>query len=255
MINLVSSEEEEEIKPCKRRRMVNPLSKENWTNGELDVIVGIDPAPRNFSVCKYSVSKDEITDWDWVDFQGVLKTVPSAQKIVDRLDQYIDDHPEFFAKADLIMVERQIVINAKNIRVQRHLMQRFPRKCFDTDPKKIKSVMDQWMAMPTAAYGKKKKTTVDLGMSVITPKEQRLLDELKRGRRDLQARVTEHDKKMISQGRTKLKKPRRIKVQPADAFDALMIALCMACELLDRDIVGKRIERKQRRETLIHWVV
>jgi len=255
MINLVSSEEEEEIKPCKRRRTLDPLSKENWTNGKLDVIVGVDPAPRNFSICKYSVSMDEIIDWDWVDFQGVLKTKPSAQKIVDRLDRYIDDHPEFFTEADLIVVERQIVINAKNIRVQKHLMERFPRKCIDADPKKIKSVMDQWMAMPTAEYSKKKKTTVDLGISVITPKEQRLLDKLKRGRKDLQTRITEHDKKMISQGRTKLKNPRRIKTQPADAFDALMIALCTACELLDRDIVVKRIERKQRRETLIHWVV
>lgn len=255
MINLVSSEEEGTPHPRKRRRRLDPLKKENWVNGNLDFIVGIDPAPRNFGVCKYSVSRDEITDWDWVDFQGVNKTKPSAQKIVDRLDRYINDNPSFFEEADLIVVEKQIVINAKNIRVQRHLMQRFPAKCIDADPKKIKEVMNQWTIMPTASYSKKKKATVQLGMSVITSREQKLLDKLKRRRKDLQAKINEHDRKLIRQGRTKLKNPRKIKTQPVDAFDALMIALCTACELLNRDIVAERIERKQRRETLIGWCV
>ncbi len=236
------------IKIKKKTRSVvpkDPLEARWWKSGHFDTITGVDPAPRNFSVYKYSVSRGQAAAWDWVDFQGVNRSKKTANQVVQQLDYYIDDHPEFFDEADLIVVETQIVIAAKNIRIQKRLMERFPKKCIEADPKTVKAMMEMWISMPTAQYALKKKTTVELGTLIMTEHEGKLLEIIKRGRKTLSATVKAHDAKLIEQGRTKATKPRRIKTQPADAFDAMMVALCTACELLGRDLVNERLERKE----------
>lgn len=235
------------IKKTKKKKTVpkDPLNARWWKSGHFDTITGVDPAPRNFSPYKYSVSRGQAVAWDWVDFQGVNRSKKTANQVVQQLDYYIDDHPEFFDQADLIVVETQIVIAAKNIRIQKRLMERFPKKCIEADPKTVKAMMEMWTSMPTGQYALKKKTTVELGMHIMTKHERELLDIIKRGRKTLSATVKAHDTKLIKQGRTKAKKPRRVKTQPADAFDAMMVALCTACELLGRDLVRERLEKKE----------
>ena len=260
VLDLVSSEDEgyesgvETKKP--KLHIKDVLNRSFWVDGSCDIVVGVDPGPRNFSICKYSVSKECVVDWDWVDFQGVNKSKRSARQIVEQLELYIQDHPEFFDQADLIAVETQIVKGAKNIQIQRYLMRQFPGKCIEACPKRVKKAMEQWISMPTAQYALKKKTTVEFGWEILTKHEKELVETMRRGRKILQDKITVHDTKMIQQGRIKIKKPRRIKSQPADAFDAMMIAMCVTCELLDQDVVAPRLvqlAQRKKRASITRW--
>lgn len=235
-------------------RILDPV---NWRKGMYDTITGVDPGSRNFSPCTYSIRDDRILDWDWVDFQGVNKSKRTSKQIIEQLKMYIDTHPTFFEQADLIVVEVQMLINPKNVAIKNYIMERFSHKCIECYPKMVKSVMNKWVSLPTAQRNLKKKTTVEFGKVILNAQEKQLFESLMIGRKMLQNKITEHDKKMIKQGRIKIKRPRRINVLPADVFDAMMIAFCVACELMNQDIVEERLrrmERKRKRESIENWL-
>ena len=259
LIDLVSSEEEEGSNPVvvipweKKRttqrssREVDPLDPVHWRSGLLDSITTVDPAPRNFGVYKFSVRAGEAVGWDWVDFQGVLRSKKSGPQVVQQLAYYVDDNPSLFEEADLIVVETQIYKSAKNTKVQQYLMKRFARKCIEADPKRVAAALEQWISMPSANYSAKKQTAVSFGKQIMTPNEKKMFETIQLGRKSLRKAVNTHERKLIQQGRIKNKKPRKVKYLPADLFETMLMGLVVACELTDRDLVAERLEANKER--------
>lgn len=266
VLDLVSSEDgEEPSKPKlrakrkprrlkkRRKKWIDPLDPENWRSGLLDSISTVDPAPRNFGVYKFSVKALEAVGWDWVDFQGVLRSKKSAPQVVQQLEYYVDDNPALFDEVDLIVVETQIYKSAKNTKVQQYLMNRFPRKCIEAHPKIVAKALKQWISLPTACYSAKKQTATAFGKHIMTPRELEMFETIQLGRKALRKAVNEHEGRLIKQGRIGIKKPRTVKYLPADIFETMLMALCVACELLGRDLVAERLkktEERRRKETL-----
>lgn len=105
-------------------------------------IVSIDPAIKNlaFRIEKRYVQTGwiETVVWDKQNFYND-DDPPQSQLLYLRINQYLDRHHEQIKNADIVVIERQLAINYKSLRVYQHIISYFTFRypnilCTDIDP-------------------------------------------------------------------------------------------------------------------------
>lgn len=221
------------------------------TPPRIRTITGIDPGVRNFSLYKYDLATDKMCAWLWVDIMGLRRSKLTSKEIVDRLDEFIKNNPKYF-DLDLIVVEKQMVINTKNINMQRYLEKRFEGRCKVVCPKKtFRNLLERMGKDDTQELigvtlgdsiprNQKKKIAVKMGKIMMNGDERRMFKIMTHKNKEWAKTVKEYDERMLNSRRT-TKKPRRTKAQPDDVFDAFILTLIEASNILGKNIIYHRI--------------
>jgi len=248
------------------------IPKEICTFVGPDLIMGIDIGPRNSGCCIYSIKRDSIVWWAWIDLQGYYP-VYKTSRILDRLGSFVDDYKHIFNACQVICIEGQTEVQTQriNMYLQNAFVAMFRDKITIQNSTKMGNLMRE-LAPPNyvaTLRGKssrmiKKHCTVWVGKRMIRyrddekklyrhmirdrNKHQKFLNS-KKGKRTRTILEALDDKHLRSQGigNKKAKNKRipwavKLNKEDYDIWDAFIIALLEAGRQTNIDLIRKRLD-------------
>lgn len=241
-----------------------------------DLIMGIDIGPRNTGICVYSIKRDAIVWWVWVDLQGYYPITKSSE-IVDRLAMFVNKYRHVFDACDIICVEGQTEAQTQrmNMYLQNGFTGMFHEKITiqnsqsmgklmrEIAPESYVSQLDSSVKVKDKQRRIKKLCTVWVGKKIINKRERAMYVKMirdrkrhqkflnsKSGKKKRERMEALDDERLRSQGiGNKKKKNKRIKwssklsTEDYDIWDALIVALLEASRQSQTDIIMKRLQR------------
>ncbi len=228
-------------------QQLNPKEVEAWRDGARDVITGVDPGSLNCGIAKYSVSRDRFL------FLGLADLRTSrAGNIVDTLHEYRTRvEPASFSDTDLVVVERQMGNNARNMCVETTLRAEWRGRCVCVPPQVI---MDHFGVPRGTPRPEKKKAMVSLMRELLTDRETAMVESAVEVRRDenrkMRKEYREEQQRRKASGKKRkrgAKKPSLKRIKYDDVLEAAAQALWAAEQLMGHK-VGRRRRKKRRKK-------
>jgi hypothetical protein len=260
LLSSSTSEEDEEEGPLvdwRGNRYVAPVISRVRPR-RIQTITGIDPGTKNFSLYKYDLVRNEMLVWAWVDLNGLRRSKMTAGDFVKRIDALVTNQPQFF-DSDLIVVEKQMVINTKCARMQAFLEKRFIGRCKIADPKTTKANIFELLGpkdsmdltghtcQASMSYHAKKIFGIKVGMAVMNAQERAMFELMRKDQSAWKDKIQAYDSKLLQRKNSKIKKVRSVKVRPDDAFDALLITLDEASSITGVNLLQRRMHWRQNK--------
>lgn len=235
-------------------QQLSPKEVEAWRRKEKedrDVITSVDPGALNCGIAKYSVSRDRFI------FLGLADLRTSrAGDIVDTLHEYrTRTEPDSFSDTDLVVVERQMGNNARNMCVETTLRAEWRGRCVCVPPQVI---MDHFGVPRGTPRPEKKKAMVDLMRDLLTARETAMVESVVEARRAENRKLRKEyreKKQRLGKTTTKGKKRKRSVKKPSltpikydDVLEAAAQALWAAEQIMGHKVARRRRRRKKRRK-------
>jgi hypothetical protein len=170
----------------------------------VDTVTGVDPAPNNMGLWKYSIKQKKVLGsivvslYDFIVFDGKR---PRCSMIGAAMKLFLENYSHFF-DADAIVVEQQIQPSAHingissstyNVIIESIILHNFPDKTVIVTPQEVYKYIKTMFHIEESKYNRaeKKKLYANLSKKLMTPEEKVLL-----------RRAVAHKKSTMKRGKT-----------------------------------------------------
>jgi len=204
------------------------------------IITSVDPGSTNCGFAKYSVKQDRFLLFDLAD----LRT-SRAGDVVDALHTYATStNPYSFSDTTLVVVERQMGVNTRNMCIEVSLRTQWRGRCICVPPQKIMTHFGISSGTPRPI---KKKKMIKLTRNLLTPRENAMVEKVIEARRNANRSAKKDFKQRLVKAKSKKRKrlPKLKLPYPKIKYDDILEAAAQAIWAAE-DVLGHKVKRRRR---------
>ncbi len=223
------------------------LKNEAEAKSESDIIItSVDPGSTNCGFAKYSVTQDRFLLFDLAD----LRT-SRAGDVVDALHTYATStNPCSFSDTTLVVVERQMGTNTRNMCIEASLRTQWRGRCICVPPQKIMTHFGISSGTPRLI---KKKKMIKLTRNLLTPRENTMVEKVVEARRSANRSAKKDFKRRLAKAKSKKRKrlPKLKLPYPSIKYDDILEAAAQAIWAAE-DVLGHKVKRRRQQQQQQH---